>query len=298
MKIKILFYKIRRTFIFLFSLLYLLSANLLFAVENTEAIKRAKEICIFITAEFKINNKNPPISKYGTGFVIDTIKSPGLVVVTNKHILEHNINGTILAPSRIIIKINMSENEKTYYNAQIIGLHDYYDIGLLYPKGLVNIPKDTELKKSSNKEYYEWKTKNIILEETFIDDSKIEEGREVFFIGFPLNLGTDKFENFPIARKGLIAQVIPGEKEFIMDGFASHGNSGSPVFCLVNNSIKLIGIQKGVYNDFNIGYDENGNLNSLSQFNSGLSLVIKASVIKDFLYDLIDKGKYKGDWSD
>ena len=111
-------------------------------------------------------------------------------------------------------------------------------------------------------------------------------------------LGTEKFKNYPITRKGIIAQTISNENEFIMDGFASHGNSGSPVYCLVNDSLKLLGIQKAVYNDTNIGYDENGNVNSLVSFNSGLSIVIKASVIKDFLYDLIDKGKYKGDWSD
>ena len=155
-----------------------------------------------------------------------------------------------------------------------------------------------KLKKASGRQYYGWKTKNFLLEDSLIDDSDIKEGLQVFFSGYPLNLGTEKFKNYPITRRGIVAQVIPGEKRFIMDGFASRGNSGSPVYCLIGDSIKLVGIQRSVYNDANVGYDEKGNINSLVSFNSGLSVVIKASVIRDFLYELIENGRYKGDWSD
>lgn len=268
-----------------------------FAIETTELIKRGRESSVFIITEFKTNDIAQPIIKSGTGFVIDTTKSPGLVIVTNRHILEHKIRGQLIEPYKITVKVNMSEVEKTLYNAEIIALHDFYDIGLLHPKNLVKIPKDAKLKIAGDKEYYTWETKAFLLESSIPEDLAIRDGLEVFFSGYPLYLGIEQFKNFPITRKGIIAQAIPGENEFIMDGFASHGNSGSPVYCLMGDSIKLLGIQKGIYNDTNIGYDENGNVNSLVSFNSGLSIVIKASVIKDFIYDLIDIGKYKGDWS-
>jgi len=270
----------------------------LFAVDTQELIKKGREASVFITAEFQAKGMNRPISKTGTGFVVDTTKSPGLIIVTNRHILEHKIRGRIIQPSKITVKIDMSDLEPTLYNADIIALHDTYDIGLLYPHDLVKIPKDAKLKKASGRQYYGWKTKNFLLEDSLIDDSDIKEGLQVFFSGYPLNLGTEKFKNYPITRRGIVAQVIPGEKRFIMDGFASRGNSGSPVYCLIGDSIKLVGIQRSVYNDANVGYDEKGNINSLVSFNSGLSVVIKASVIRDFLYELIENGRYKGDWSD
>lgn len=278
-------------------MLFFTNISFSFALDSAKLVEKGKETCVVITAEFKLNNIDQPIIKRGTGFVIDTKKSPGLIIVTNKHILEHKVKGGSISPYKITAKVNLSEVEHSLYNARIIGLHDSYDIGLLYPGNLVKIPKDAELKTTDDIQYYKWKTMNFILEDSILDDADIKEGLEVFFSGYPLNLGTEKFKNYPITRKGTIAQAIPGEKEFIMDGFSSHGNSGSPVYCLFGDSIKLLGIQRGVYNDANIGYDENGNVSSLVSFNSGLSIVIKATVIKDFVYELIDKGKYKGDWS-
>lgn len=283
--------------IFLVLLLLFSSISSSSAMDTTELIKKGRDVTVFIIAEFKNANMSQPIIKNGTGFVIDTVKSPGLVIVTNRHILEHNIKGRLFEPYKITIKVNMSEIEETLYSAEIIALHDSYDIGLLHPEKLIKVPQDAELKIAGDRKYFAWKTQAFLLEDTIPEDSIIKEGLEVFFSGYPLNLGIEKFKNYPITRKGIVAQTIPNENEFIMDGFASHGNSGSPVYCLISDSIKLLGIQKGVYNDTNVGYDENGNINGLVSFNSGLSIVIKASVIKNFIYDLIDKGKYKGDWS-
>jgi len=36
--------------------------------------------------------------------------------------------------------------------------------------------------------------------------------------------------NFPVSRFGMIAQKVNEKSIFIIDGMASHGNSGSPVF--------------------------------------------------------------------
>lgn len=51
-----------------------------------------------------------------------------------------------------------------------------------------------------------------------------------------------------MVRKAIIAQVIPGNKIFLMDGLANLGNSGSPVVSLTSEKPKLLGIVQGSYN--------------------------------------------------
>lgn len=57
-------------------------------------------------------------------------------------------------------------------------------------------------------------------------DSLIVEGKGVAIPGYPLGIGVDV--NAPVLRTGIIAQFTGGES-FLIDGIASHGNSGSPV---------------------------------------------------------------------
>ena len=272
------------------------SAMICNASEQINLIAAGKQTSVFIKADYKVGNST--VSKAGTGFIIDTSKSPGLAVITNKHILQHNISGQTITPFHITVKVNMSDVAPTLCDASIVALHDIYDLGLLHFKLPQNKPPDAVLKTSSDgTEYYSIKSNAFLLEDSIIDDSDLREGLEVLFSGFPLNLGSDLYHNYPVTRKGMIAQVLPGSHEIVIDGFASHGNSGSPVYCVTDKGLKLVGIQEAVYPDANIGYDEKGRVNSLSTFNSGLSLVIKSSVIKEFVYKLIDEGLYKGDWS-
>lgn len=266
------------------------------ANEQINLIAAGKQASVFVKADYKVGNSM--VSKTGTGFIIDTSKSPGLAVITNKHILQHNINGQTIIPFHITVKVNMSDLVPTLCDASIVALHDNYDLGLLHFKLPQSKPPDAVLKTSSDGiEYYSIKSNAFLLEDSVIDDEDLREGLEVLFSGFPLDFGADSYHNYPVTRKGMIAQVLLGAHEIVIDGFASHGNSGSPVYCVTDKGLKLVGIQEAVYSDSNIGYDEKGRVNSLSTFNSGLSLVIKSSVIKEFVYKLIEDGRYKGDWS-
>lgn len=268
-----------------------------FAVDDITAIQKGRSSAVFIEARYAVPNAKGFVPQYGTGFVVDTKKSPGLIIVTNKHILQRRVKDDVVIPSEILLKVNFSEKEPTYWSAKIIALHDASDIGLLYPIAPVKLPADAVFKKSEDRIYLSWKHNSFLLEDDVIDDNEIKEGLEVLFSGYPLNLGSKYTQNFPVTRKGIIAQVIPNDNELLMDGFASHGNSGSPIYCLIGGNLKLVGIQQGAYNDMNVGYDEAGNLTSVSSYNSGLSILIKASVIKDFVHKVIQEGKYKGDWS-
>ena len=58
----------------------------------------------------------------------------------------------------------------------------------------------------------------------------LREGESVLYIGYPMSMGIDSHNNFPLSRVGIISQIRPGSQAFIIDGFAQHGHSGSPVF--------------------------------------------------------------------
>jgi hypothetical protein len=72
-----------------------------------------------------------------------------------------------------------------------------------------------------------------------------------------------------------------------MDGFSSQGNSGSPALMLASENPKCLGIVEGAYTESYSGDNK---------FNSGLSIVINASVIKSYIYKLIDSGAIKAEW--
>lgn len=63
-------------------------------------------------------------------------------------------------------------------------------------------------------------------------DVDVEEGDEVLYFGFPYRMGAqpvDRF-NYPLARKGMVSQVITGKPVFVLQGSTGGGSSGSPVF--------------------------------------------------------------------
>ena len=93
-------------------------------------------------------------------------------------------------------------------------------------------------------------------------------------IGFPLRIGSELAHNLPVVRKGIIAQGLSADGHFLIDGIASHGNSGSPVFDL--NNAKFLGIVAAFQNDFINAFDENGQIVASFPYNSGLSVCISA----------------------
>ena len=125
-------------------------------------------------------------------------------------------------------------------------------------------------------------------EENFVQkDTKIMEGMNVFYTGYPLGLGGMEYTSYPLTRKGIISQAMPDNKYFIIDALSSHGNSGSPVLGATKDGWKIIGILQGAYND----YDTEG-----KPHNSGLSVVISGSVIIDYINSLIKEKKITNLW--
>jgi hypothetical protein len=116
--------------------------------------------------------------------------------------------------------------------------------------------------------------------EIFDDGSSLVEGKGVLIAGYPLALGTEEDRNHPIIRFGMIAQNA-GSSVFLIDGTASHGNSGSPVVTLSFNDDRLAGMITSVVTDRITLFDEKGVLTADFPYNAGLARAVRASVILD-----------------
>ncbi len=192
----------------------------------------------------------------GTGFLTINDKNE-VLVVTNKHVLSR---GTL-----IYVRVNTREKVLDYV-ADVIRESKDYDIALL------------ALEKTSPAQ--EWVSSDLLIPLDLYAGSKdVVEGREVVYIGYPLGLGAEE-KNYPISRTGLIAQAVTGRKTYLVDGFANHGNSGSPVFS--RSEGKLLGIVSSFEPDFIDSYEE-GRMISRVPFNSGISRVISVDAIRDLV---------------
>jgi len=112
----------------------------------------------------------------------------------------------------------------------------------------------------------------------FDDGRSIVEGRGVLIVGYPLELGTEQNRNLPVVRFGMVAQQTP-TTQFLVDGIASHGNSGSPVVSLGPREFRLIGMTIGNKPDQITLFNEMGGISAFLPYNSGLAVVLKSSVI-------------------
>jgi hypothetical protein len=114
--------------------------------------------------------------------------------------------------------------------------------------------------------------------EIFDNGSSLVEGKGVLIAGYPLSLGTEADRNHPIIRFGMIAQNA-GTSVFLIDGTASHGNSGSPVITLGSDYDRLAGMITSIVTDRITLFDEKGVLTADFPYNAGLARAVRASLI-------------------
>jgi hypothetical protein len=130
------------------------------------------------------------------------------------------------------------------------------------------------------------------------DPAEIQEGETIIYMGYPWELGVGKQKLYPLSRQGIVAQLIPGENNFLIDAFVQEGYSGSPVFLIRQEKRKgklgeditgtypyFIGIAKSYPSRYNAIY-ENVALKEKDSLrfkeNPGFSEVIGTTVIKKF----------------
>ena len=195
----------------------------------------------------------------GSGFL--TIISGKQYAVTNYHVansLERN--------QRILVGVNLKQG-KLFIVASIIAVDSIGDIAIL---GLT----DSWLSKTTIPSGDIHLDQASIGVSTYSDTTEFQQGQGVVLLGFPLAIGSESFHNQPIARIGIIALATDPSSEFLIDGIASHGNSGSPVFDATGG--KLLGMVVGFPSDYISAFDENKQLIARLPYNSGLSVCVSS----------------------
>lgn len=194
----------------------------------------------------------------GTGFLA-TDERKQVLVVTNAHIAKIG--------NPIFVRVNAPDKAIDYF-AEVYKINEGWDIAVLVLK---KITPDQQ-----------WVSTDLIIPMgMFGAGSDVIEGKEIIYIGYPLGLGAEE-KNYPVSRQGMIAQVVRNRATFLIDGFASRGNSGSPVFSRKDG--KLLGMIVSFEPDF-IDSFENKKLMLRIPFNSGISKAVSVEGLKAVLVD-------------
>ena len=198
----------------------------------------------------------------GSGFL--TLIGGNVYAVTNYHVVKG-----VHSDTRLLVGVNFKE-KKAYNVATVSKFDPVKDIAILSLADTIIAKTAIDLSQL----HFNQASIGVSM---FSDSSEFVEGQSVLLIGFPLGLGSEIASNQPVSRIGMIAQSRRRNGSFLLDGIASHGNSGSPVFNLKN--MKLLGMVVGFPSDYITAYDENGQLVARLPYNSGLSLCISSSDI-------------------
>ncbi|MDO9578941.1 MAG: hypothetical protein Q7J16_13745 [Candidatus Cloacimonadales bacterium] len=139
------------------------------------------------------------------------------------------------------------------------------------------------------------KSINIINEKEFslryFDDVNI--GSEILMTGYPTSLGLLKTSQYdfhrPLIRKGWIAGKNIDKKTIILDCPSYGGNSGGPVYEIVQESLfvhkyELIGIVIQFISYEDILFDKNANPRHNDISNSGYSVILSIDYIMKLIY--------------
>lgn len=224
--------------------------------ESAKELKKA--VCAVQVAGNQTNgDKKDDWVSFGTGFLVLGERN-SVLAVTCKHVIEAALKDN----KQPFIGLD-TETGYRRFPCKVAFIDPAHDIAILAPQ-------------RSHKEDVKLQSK-VFGKDLFDDASSLVEGRGVLIPGYPLSLGVEDDENYPVVRFGIVAQFT-GKDYFLLDGVASHGNSGSPVFALKHKENRLVGmITSHVADTINL-FSENGQLSARLPYNSGLArgVTIKA----------------------
>lgn len=200
------------------------------------------EQVFFATLRVELPNKR----SMGTGFLVkvSSVKEGEdyIFLVSNRHVIKDTKEEL-----RIVFHTkNDSKNSpdlKKHHQIAINKIEDgaYYthpskdvDLSCLNISEVFNIP---------GKKFY---IRTLSLNQ-FADfrESDLNAGKEILFVGYPEDR-YDHIHNLPILRGGRIASIpqidFENNPQFLVDAPVYQGSSGSPVFAIIGNTYKLIGV--------------------------------------------------------
>jgi len=232
-------------------------------VEQFSNVIKRTVFCVQTKGNQDDNNPNNDWVPLGTGFLVKC--DNGIIYgVTCKHVISKTIEKKETVYAAI-------ETDKGFKRSRCLIDHidSTCDFAILSPQ------------KEKNEDF---KLENLTFTlDNFASNDELIEGRALIIPGYPLGIGTIGDENHPVIRMGIIAQY--SKKDFfLIDGIASHGNSGSPVFLL--NEKKVAGILTSHVSDYISLMDENGQLSARLPYNSGIGRAYVMEKIHNVLKEL------------
>lgn len=173
----------------------------------------------------------------GTGFIFlfqSKDKQPIPVIVTNKHVIDHNDKQKV----RFFLHIKENELPTDFYQEfeysadWVFHSDNSIDLCCMPLAPLLHSIKD----KLSKEIFFIPVTEDIIWSNEKLDELQAVE--DVLMFGYPIGL-YDKDNNFPLIRKGITASHpainYNNESMGVIDIACFPGSSGSPVFILNDN---------------------------------------------------------------
>jgi S1-C subfamily serine protease len=225
--------------------------------------QKVKPTVFAVQIQGNTTNSNPDDDwiSLGTGFfvVVDPVRIWG---VTCRHVAMPAIN----AKKQIYAGVD-TKNGYIRVRCEDRHIDKDHDIAVLIPQAT----KATELLMVEN---VAWALGAFAHRDSYV------EGRALLMPGYPLGVGIAENKNRPVVRLGMIAQYAGGNT-FLIDGVASHGNSGSPVVLIREGGIAGMLISH-VADTINL-FDENHNLRARLPYNSGLGVALTSEVIAKVL---------------
>jgi len=206
----------------------------------------------------------------GSGFLTkyDTIH----YAVTCNHVVAQ-----IGADELLLVGFNLGQS-KMFFKASIVKLVPEQDVAVLLLGDVHYLPPNFDLAYGLKQK---WIQKSL-----FCETNEIIEGTGALMIGYPLGIGSEFEGNRPLSRIGIVAQSVSEKGTFIIDGIASRGNSGSPIFLSQSSKVKFLGMAVASLNERINLYDENKKLVASLPYNSGLTLCLSAGEILKILKSL------------
>lgn len=265
------------------------------------------ETLLFTTVRIEARLQDNSIS-VGTGFIFDyTIEDKVyLFLVTNKHVINKTIEGTLL--------FNLTDKK-----VPLLGKHYGVRVGDFeanwtgHKEADIDVaimpfsPVYHQLAEQNVYVYFKAIKKSLIPSQEQL--AQIDAIEDIIFIGYPSNI-YDRANLLPIVRKGTTATPISvdfeGKPMFLIDASVFPGSSGSPVFLcnvgsysprgkglVIGNRLFFLGIISSVYvsqdmNTIEIINIPTGNLPIVKTSQMiDLGLVYKASVIIEVIEDFL-----------
>jgi hypothetical protein len=236
------------------------SGNRRLEVNNIKRSRRLTYYQIFskivVQIATSMHKEKSPIP-IATGFFIADFRNAEkegnvlIRLITNKHVLyDLNENGKILKNKDDIVIITNLHEEYNRITQSTRILDDCEFEFSPHNNNLVDIVSVIISSKYEDQMGDQKEDIKAISETDMMEFDEIDEGDQVFFLGFPSGLGISSQmqtpRDKPILRQGTIAYKNYNSKSFLIDGFSFPGSSGSPVFIKKKNysndiDIRLVG---------------------------------------------------------